>query len=177
MLAKIHMRHNKIGWETFLDVVEKVQQVSPWLSRQIQKRAAEWPFLYSGLEIRQWDDRHVHVHLPINLRNTIDGEISQGHLVLAGEFALRLLLLRYRHEFPFRHRLVGCRAETHHALDQAIDVRFEIAFADWERIRLELARGLETRSEFVVQALLADGRSAAHLTFDVAFQLEKFLPA
>src|SRR6202012_3914505 len=110
------MRHNKIiGWESFLEVVERVQKVSPWLSRQIAKRASEWPFWFSGAEIREWTDDSVWVHLPINFRNSVDGAIGHGHLVLAGELALRLVLLRHRQEFPFRYRIIGSQLETHHA--------------------------------------------------------------
>jgi hypothetical protein len=172
------MRHNKfIGWEAFLGVVEQVQKYSPWLSRQIAKRAAEWPFWYSGLQIKDWHDRQVRVHMPFSIRNTADGEVCQGHLLLGAELTLRLLLLRYRQEFPFRYRITGSRIEGHHTLDQAVDYRFEIAFEEWERLRLEMAGTARADAEFVFQAYLADGRSAATFTFQVAFQLEKFLPA
>src|ERR1700745_10607 len=106
------MRHNKIiGWESFLGVVEQVQKVSPWLSRQIAKRASEWPFWYSGLQIREWEDRQVKVDMPSSVRNSGDGEICQGHLLLGAELTLRLLLLRYRQEFPFRYRIAESRSE------------------------------------------------------------------
>lgn len=172
------MRHNKfIGWEAFLGVVERVQKVSPWLSRQIAKRASEWPFFYSGLTIEEWNDRQVKVRMPFSIRNSVDGELCQGHLLLGAELTLRLLLLRYRQEFPFRYRITGSRVEGHHALDQAVDYKFEIPFEEWERLRLEMARGSQAQTEFVFNAYLADGRVAAAFAFQVAFQLEKFLPA
>ena len=172
------MRHNKIiGWERFLGVVEKVQKVSPWLSRQIAKRASEWPFWYSGVQIKEWRDSQVWVHLPMSFRNTVEGEICQGHLLLAGELTLRLLLLRHRQEFPFRYRLLSSGVETHHSVDQSVDIKFEIGFNEWERIRLELARDSRSTAEFALNANLADGRLAASFHFRVAFELEKFLPA
>jgi hypothetical protein len=177
-LAENQMRHNKfVGWDAFLGLVEKVQKVSPWLSRQMATRASEWPFWYSGLQIREWEERRARVHLPLSARTSVDGELCQGHALLGAELTLRLLLLRYRQEFPFRYRLLGSRCEGHHVLDQSLDYKFEIGFEEWERLRLEMARGSEMRSEFVLQAYLADGRAAASYTFQVAFQLEKFLPA
>jgi len=172
------MRHNKIiGWSTFLEVVEQVQKLSPWLSRQIAQRASEWPFWYSGLQVRKWEDRMAHVHLPLSVRNAVDGEICQGHLLLGAELCLRLVLLRYRHEFPFRYQIKASRVEGHHTVDQAVDFRCSVEFAEWERIRIELARGQAALAEFVVPATLADGRSALQASFQVAFQLEKLLPA
>ena len=65
ILAEIQMRHNKIiGWERFFEVVEKVQKFSPWLSRQIAKRASEWPFWFSGVQIMEWREGKVWVRLP-----------------------------------------------------------------------------------------------------------------
>jgi hypothetical protein len=172
------MRHNKIiGWENFLEVVERVQKVSPWLSRQIAKRASEWPFWFSGAEIREWTDEQVWVRLPMNFRNSVDGQIGHGHLVLAGELALRLVLLRHRQEFPFRYRIVSSQLETHHAVDQSVDIKFALAFKDWERIRLELARDQHSVGEFALSVALADGRLAGSLSVQTAFDLEKFLPA
>lgn len=170
------MRHNKIiGWEAFLGLVEQVQKVSPWLSRQIAKRASEWPFWYSGLQIREWEDRQVKVHMPFSIRNSVDGEVCQGHLLLGAELTLRLLLLRYRQEFPFRYRIRASRSEGVHRLDQGVDYKFGISFDEWERLRLELAREQHAQTEFVLQAYLADGRVAASFQFDVSFELEKFL--
>lgn len=172
------MRHNKIiGWEKFLGVVEQIEKVSPWLSRQIAKRASEWPFFFSGAQIKDWQEKQVWVELPLSFRNSIDGEICQGHLLLTAELTLRLLLLRYRQEFPFTTRMLGSRIETHHRVDQAVDYRFALGFEDWERIRLTLARESRHRDEFVFTAHLKDGRLAATFTFQVAFELEKFLPA
>lgn len=172
------MRHNKIvGWESFLEVIERVQKVSPWLSRQIAKRASEWPFWISGTRIEEWREQQVWVHLPMSFRNSVEGEISQGHLLLAGELTLRLLLLRFRQEFPFRYRFTGGRVETHHRVDQSVDIKFSLDFAERERLRLELARGQFSTSEFVFSAALKDGRLAATFTFQVGFELEKFLPA
>ena len=172
------MRHNKIiGWESFLEVVERVQKVSPWLSRQIAKRASEWPFWPSGVQIKDWRDQQVWVQLPISFRNSVEGEITQGHLLLAGELVMRLLLLRYRQEFPFRYRIVSSQIQTHHAVDQSVDIKFAIAFEEWERIRLELARESRSLGEFAFSASLADGRLAGSFTLQVAFELEKFLPA
>lgn len=172
------MRHNKIiGWEAFLGAVERIQKVSPWLSRQIAKRASEWPFWFSGVRIKEWRENQVWVELPPSFRNSVEGEICHGHLLLAGELVLRLLLLRYRQEFPFRYRLTSSQVEAHHAVDQSVDIKFEIAFNEWERIRLELARGSSSQAEFVFSAALADGRLAGSFTFQVAFELEKFLPA
>src|SRR5262245_44712971 len=100
--TEIQMRHNKIiGWDRFLGVVEQVQKFSPWLSRQIAKRASEWPFWYSGLTIKEWQDRQAWVELPQSFRNSVDNEITQGHLVLGAELSVRLVLLRLRQEFPF----------------------------------------------------------------------------
>jgi hypothetical protein len=48
---------------------------------------------------------------------------------------------------------------------------------EWERLRIELARGHNVTLEFVVTATLADGRSALQAAFEVAFQLEKLLPS
>lgn len=172
------MRHNKIiGWGTFLEVVEQVQKVSPWLSRQIAKRAAEWPFWYSGLQVQEWEGNTAHVHLPMNARNSVENEICQGHLLLGAEFAVRLVLLRYRHEFPFRFYFRSSRLEIHHHVDQAVDFRCKIDFDEWEKIRLDIARGQTAEAEFIVPVLLRDGRSAAQAHFQVAFQLEKFLSA
>ena len=172
------MRHNKfIGWEAFLGVVEQVQKYSPWLSRQIQKTAREWPFWYSGVQVKSWEDRVASVHLPLSSRNSVDGEICQGHLMLAAELCLRLVLMRYRHEFPFQYSVKASRVEVHHSVDEAVDFRLGIDFQEWERLRLNLARGLQTTEEFVVPATLPDGRSAVQVHFHVAFQLEKLLPA
>lgn len=172
------MRHNKIiGWEGFLEVVEKVQKVSPWLSRQIAKGAPEWPFLYSGFEVREWSERQVSIHLSQSARNSLDGEISHGHLLLGGELALRLVLMRHAREFPFRHTVKTSKLEMHHAVDQSVDFRFQLPLEEWERIRVAMVNENRTNAEFLFQAYLADGRSAATVTFDVAFQLEKFLPA
>lgn len=172
------MRHNKfIGWSTFLEVVEQVQKVSPWLSRQIQQRAAEWPFWYSGLQVKQWEDTKAHVHMPLSVRNSVDGEICQGHLLLGAELCLRLVLLRYRHEFPFRYQIKSSRLELHHTVDQSVDFRFSMDTPEWEHLRLELARGNSGALELVVPATLADGRSALQAGFAVTFQLEKLLGA
>ena len=172
------MRHNKIiGWERFFGVVEQIQKYSPWLSRQIAKRASEWPFWYSGLTIKDWNDGQVCVHLPLSFRNTVDGEIAQGHMVLGAELALRLVLLRLRQEFPFRYRLLSTQSETHHNVDQAVDFLFGLPHEGWERLRLELAREQRTQDEFAIHARLADGRSAGSFTFRVAFELERLLPA
>jgi hypothetical protein len=111
------------------------------------------------------------------VRNSVEGQICQGHLLLAAELAMRLVLLRQRQEFPFRYRLLGGRVETHHAVDQSVDIKFGIDFADWERIRLELAREGRSHSEFAFSASLHDGRLAASFAFQAAFELEKFLPA
>ena len=172
------MRHNKIiGWERFLGVVEQVQKFSPWLSRQIAKRASEWPFWYSGLNIKEWGERQVWVHLPLSFRNTVEGEMSVGHLLLGSELSLRLVLLRLRQEFPFRYRLQGSTCELHNHVDQAVDFKFSIPFEEWERIRLSLARESHVATDFAMQAQLADGRSCGLFTIRVAFELEKFLPA
>jgi hypothetical protein len=172
------MRHNKIiGWDKFLGVVEQVEKYSPWLSRQIAKRASEWPFWYSGAHIVEWREKQVWTRLPVSFRNSVDGEITQGHLVLAAELTLRLILLRYRQEFPFRYRLTGSRVQTHHAVDQSVDFKFEVGAAEWERIRMRLVTTSQAVEEFVLSARLADGRAAGTVSFDVAFDLEKFLPA
>ncbi|NJL25781.1 MAG: hypothetical protein HC902_11800 [Calothrix sp. SM1_5_4] len=172
------MRHNKIiGWDKFLKTVEQVQKLSPWLSRQIVKRASEWPFFFSGLQIQEWHDRQVRLHMPHSFRNAVDGEICHGHLLLGAELALRLVLLRYREEFPFRYRILSSRTETHHPVDQPVDYKFEIGFAEWEAIRLDLARESRAREEFVFQAYLADGRMAATFSFQVQFEMERFLPS
>jgi hypothetical protein len=172
------MRHNKfIGWERFLGVVDSIQKVSPWLSRQIVKRASEWPFWYSGARIVEWQDRQVGVRMPVSVRNSVEGHICQGHLLLAAELVMRLLLLRQRQEFPFRYRILGGRVETHHAVDQSVDIKFAIGFEEWERIRMELAREQRGLGEFTFSASLRDGRLAASFTFQLAFELEKFLPA
>jgi hypothetical protein len=116
------MRHNKIiGWDRFLGVVEQVQKFSPWLSRQIAKRASEWPFWYSGLTIKEWQDRQVWVELPQSFRNSVDNEITQGHLVLGAELSVRLVLLRLRQEFPFSYRLTGTQSEVLTKVDQSVD--------------------------------------------------------
>jgi hypothetical protein len=172
------MRHNKIsGWDRFLEVVEQVQKVSPWLSRQIRNRASEWPFWVSGARVEEWQDHHAWVHLPRSFRNSVDGEICQGHLLLGAELTLRLLLLGFRQEFPFRYRLTGGRVELHHPVDQSVDFKFELSLVDRERIRLELARSMHSEAEFVFPGRLNDGRLAATFTWQVAFDLEKFLPA
>jgi hypothetical protein len=172
------MRHNKIiGWESFLGVVERIQKVSPWLSRQIAKRASEWPFWPSGVQIKEWRETQVWLQMPLSFRNSVEGEITQGHLLLAGELALRLLLLRYRQEFPFRYRISNSQLETHRAVDQAVDIKFSIGFEEWEKIRLELARESRAQAEFAFPTILADGRLAGSFTLQVAFELEKFLPA
>ena len=172
------MRHNKIiGWERFLGFVEQVQKVSPWLSRQIAKRASEWPFWYSGLHIKEWGERQAWVRLPQSFRTSIEGEISHGHLGLGAELALRLVLLRLRQEFPFSYRLRSSQSELHHRVDQAVDFKFSLRFEDWERVRLSLAKDSLASAEFIVQAQLVDGRSAGRFAFQVAFELEKFLPA
>lgn len=172
------MRHNKIlGWERFLGVVEQVQKLSPWLSRQIAKRASEWPFWYSGLSIKEWGEHRVWVHMPLSFRNTVDDEMSFGHLVLGSELAVRLVLLKLRQEFPFRYRLLGSVCETHHPVDQSVDFKFSLPFEEWERIRSTLAREGRAQAEFSLQAQLADGRSCGLFTIRAAFELEKFLPA
>lgn len=172
------MGHNKfIGFESLIGAMERLQKISPWLSRQIIQRTAEWPFWYSGLQIRDWRDGQVHVHMPLSRRNSVDGEICHGHLLLGGELTLRLLLLRYRQEFPFSYRWVASRLDVHHSLDQDVDYKFGMDPGEWERLRLELARDSRAQSEFVFPAYLADGRVAASVTFQAAFQLEKFLPA
>ena len=94
-----------------------------------------------------------------------------------GELTLRLLLLKFRQEFPFRYRLRGGRIETHHAVDQSVDIKIALPAMERERIRLELAREQRSETDFVISATLADGRLAATLTWQVAFDLEKFLPA
>jgi hypothetical protein len=171
------MRHNKfIGWERFLGVVEQIEKYSPWLSRQIAKRASEWPFWYSGLSIKEWNERQVWVHLPTSFRNSVDGEISQGHLVLGAELALRLVFLRLRQEFPFRYRLTGVTTETPGTVDQSVDFKFGLSFEEWEKLRLSLAREQRSSDEFAVQAQLADGRLAGSFTFQVAFEIERLLP-
>jgi hypothetical protein len=172
------MRHNKIiGWQRFLGVVEQVQKFSPWLSRQIATRASEWPFWYSGLAIKEWSERQVWVQLPKTFRNSVDNEISMGHLSLGAELSVRLVLLRLRQEFPFRYRLTASSFETHHAVDQSVDFQFSIPFEEWELVRLNLAREGQASAEFAVQARLADGRSCGLFTIRAAFELEKFLPA
>ncbi len=172
------MLHNKfMAWEKFLGLMEQVEKVSPWLSRQIVKRVSEWPFWMAGLKIRDWAERAAHVHMPFSLRNSVDGEICQGHLLLGAEFCLRLVLLRHRQEFPFHYRIKECAMELHHNVDQSVDFRFKLDLQEWERIRLELARGKSCEAEFVISGTLADGRSALQASFKVGFQLENFLPA
>ena len=172
------MRYNKIiGWDTFLNVVERVQKVSPWLSRQLTKHASEWPFWYSGLVIRDWADRHVRVHMAPSARNALDGEITQGHLLLGAELATRLLLLRYREEFPFKYRLTSSQVEVHHAATQDVEYRFGLELTEWEHIRLSLAKDSRFETEFVFPAYLADGRAVATFTIRAAFTLEKYLSA
>lgn len=172
------MRHNKIiGWEGFLGIVDRVHKVSPWLSRQIAKGAPELPFLYSGFQVRDWRENQVSVGLELSARNSIEGEIAHGHLLLGAELALRLVLLRHSQEFPFSYRVKGSKLELHHPVDQSVDFRFSLSFEEWERIRLQMARESRASADFVFQAYLADGRSAATFTFETAFQLEKFLPA
>jgi hypothetical protein len=171
------MPHNKIvGWNRFFEVIERVEKVSPWLSRQMARKAAEWPFLFSGLDIEEWQDTQVRVRMPMSRRNSLEGEISQGHLLLGAELALRLLLLRQREELPFRFRLLNSKIELHNVVDQSVEYRFSIA-KDWEDLRLELTRKSQAQSEFFLQAYLQDGRLAASFNFTVGFQLEKFLPA
>lgn len=174
------MRDNKIfGWDKLMSLVEgaaeQVQKYSPWLSRQILQRASEWPYWYSGVQVKELRDDQVWVHMPMSFRNSLDGEISSGHLLLASELTLRLLLLQFRQEFPFRSRLRGGRVEIVHPVDQAVDFKFRIPFAERERIRLELARSMRSEEEFVFSALLSDGRLAATFTWQVAFDLEKLL--
>jgi hypothetical protein len=172
------MRHNKIiGWERFLGVVEQVHKVSPWLSRQIAQRASEWPFWYSGARIREWREQQVWVELAPSFRNSVEGEISQGHLWLAGELTLRLVLLHYRQEYPFTYRLTSGRIETYHPVEQTVDFKFEIGFNEWQRIRLDLARDSRSAGEFVLSAHLRDGRLAASLAFQAAFTAQRFLPS
>lgn len=172
------MRHNKfIGWEKFFEAVEKVQKFSPWLSRQIAKRASEWPFWYSGAHIQDWRERQVWIQMPVSFRNSVEGEITHGNLLLAAELAVRLVLLRQRQEFPFRYRLLTSRVETHHFVDQPVDIRLEMSFEEWERLRLELARESRAQIEFAISATLSDGRLAGSFHLQVAFELEKFLPA
>lgn len=172
------MRHNKfIGWNSFFEALERVQKVSPWLSRQIARRASEWPFWYSGLRIGDWHDRQVRVCMPFSVRNSLDGEICQGHLLLGAELSLRLLLLRYRQEFPFRYRVRGVRVQALHVVDQAVDFKFEIPLEEWDQLRLRMAASNWTDAEFMVSSYLADGRAAVTFTFDLAFQLEKLLPS
>ncbi len=172
------MRHNKIiGWEKFLGVVEQVQKFSPWLSRQIANRASEWPFWYSGLSIKEWNERQAWVQLPVSFRNSVEQEISMGHLTLGAELAVRLVLLRQKQEFPFRYRLTSLSGETHHAVDQSVDFKFSLSAEEWERIRLTLAREGAAAADFAIQAQLKDGRSCGLFTIGAAFELEKFLPA
>ena len=172
------MRHNKfIGWDTFLGVVERVEKLSPWLSRQLTKRASEWPFWFSGLVIEEWQDRRVRVKLPISRRNSLDGEITMGHLMLGAELSLRLLLLRYREEFPFNYRVRASQVDVHHKVDRGVEYRFAIELPAWEAIRQDLARAGQLQTDFVFPAYLDDGRSAATFTFTVGFTLEKYLAA
>ena len=172
------MRNNKIiGWDTFLDLVERVERVSPWLSRKLTRHASEWPFWYSGLVIDEWRDQRVSVRAPLSRRNSLDGEISNGHLILGAELTLRLLLLRFREEFPFRHRILGSRVEIHNKPDRDVTYRFAIDPATWEDLRLDLAKTGEAKTEFVFPATLDDGRSTATFTFRVGFTLEKYLTA
>lgn len=172
------MRHNKfISWDRFFGVIEHVERVSPWLSRQIANRVSEWPMWFSGARIREWQDGRVWVILPQNLRNSMEGEICQAHLLLAGELTVRLALLHFRRELPFRYRMLGGQVEVHHTVDQSVDIRFELAMPERERLRLELARQSKSLAEYTVPAYLSDGRLAATLTVRAAFELEKFLPA
>lgn len=172
------MRHNKfIGWDRFFDVMEQVERMSPWLSRQISKRVSEWPFWFFGAKVRDWKDGRVWVNLPQNLRNSMGHEICQGYLLLAAELTVRLSLVHFRREFPFRYRLYGAQIETHHAVDQAVDIRFELSELEREKLRLELARESKAVNEFVLPVCLSDGRLAATVTLRAAFDLEKFLPA
>jgi len=171
------LNNNFIGWKTVLSAMEQVQKVSPWLSRQIAQRASEWPFWFSGLQIDEWVDHRVRVSLPFSRRNSVDGELCQGHVLLGAELTLRLLILRFRQEFPFAYRMVASRLEVHNRLDQGLEYRFEVSVPDWENVRIEMARHEVTHSEFVLPAYLADGRLAATVTFRLAFQLEKLLPA
>jgi len=172
------MWHNKfISWDRFFEVVEHVERMSPWLSRQILKHVSDWPFWISGARIEQWQDGRVWVQLPRNLRNSLEGELCQGHLLLAGELTMRLALLHFRRELPFHYRIFKSQVELHHATDQAVDIRFELTGVERERLRLELMRESTANLEYVLSAYLGDGRLAATLTFHAAFELEKFLPA
>lgn len=172
------MWHNKfIGWDKFFNTLEHIQKLSPWLSRQIAKRASEWPFWYSGLSVKEWEDLRACVHLQPSFRTQVDQEVSHGHMMLGAEFALRLVLLRLRQEFPFRYRLMASQVECFHAVDQAVDFRFGLQLDEWERVRLTLARVGRGGAEFVVQAGLADGRLAGSFTFKVTFEAEKLLTA
>lgn len=170
------MAHNKIiGWEKFLGLVEQVQKYSPWLSRQIAKRASEWPFWYSGLAIREWNERQAWVEMTPSIRNQVDGEISQGHMALGAELALRLVFLRLRQEFPFRYRILKFEGENHHPVDQAVDFRFGWSEAEWEQVRIGMARVEKFETDCAVASRLADGRSAGQYTFRVSFQMERML--
>ena len=118
--------------------------------------------------------------MPLSIRNSIDGEICQGHLLLGGRAGpAPSAACAIGKSFPFiTGSLSSRKVETHHAVDQAVDIKFAIGFAEWERIRLELAReqrAVAASSRFRrACATAAFGRS---FTLQVAFELEKFLPA
>jgi hypothetical protein len=138
---------------------------------------SEWPFWFTGAKVREWNEGRVWVNLPQNLRNSMENEICQGHLLLAAELTVRLALVHFRREFPFRYRLFAGQVETHHGVGQSVDIRYELGEAERERLRLELARESKTTTEFVLPVSLNDGRLAATVTLRAAFDLEKFLPA
>ncbi len=170
------MRHNKIiGWETLFEVMDQVQKYSPWLSRQIGRTVKHWPFWLTGLQIVSWEDRKAHTRLPFTVRSTVGQELSQGQLLMGAELCVRLVLLRLAHEIPFRLQFKSSRVEMHNMGDQAVDFRFSISEEEWEPLRLSLARESSAESEIAVTATLADGRAALTATFQIAFQLEKFL--
>ncbi len=178
IVTENQMRHNKIiSWERLFEVVDKVETVSPWLSRQIHKRASEWPLWMSGAKLQELQDGKVWIHLPASARNRIEGEICLGHLLNVGEFTVRLALMHFRRELPFRYRILGAQVETHNVVDRPVDIRWEFKVVERERLRLELTRESRTVHEYSVPAYLEDGRLAATLTFRAAFELEKFLPA
>ena len=62
-------------------------------------------------------------------------------------------------------------------MDQAVDIKFEIGFKEWERIRLELRVIRAARRNLCCRVTLQDGRLAGSFTLQAAFELEKFLPA
>ena len=176
------MRHNKFvgtksGLETFLGLVEQVQKLSPWLSRQIAKHASDWPFWYSGLRVEEWDDRHVRLSLPKSKRNAVDDEISHGHLALGAELAVRLILIRLSQEFPFRFRVVRSSCDTVGEVYSDVQYRLNLPLEEWDELRREMARHGRVEHLFVVQAFFADGRMAASFDLTAAFRLEKSLSA